>query len=124
MELVKMENVTKIYGDKENKVLALHNVNLSIEKGSVVSVVGASGSGKSTLLNIMGGVDTPSDGVIYVDGKEITKLSDDELKERLDEEQKNYILKEKIKLIKEEINEVDIKDNDIEKLNIKISEGN
>ena len=79
MELVKMENVTKIYGDKENKVLALHNVNLSIEKGSVVSVVGASGSGKSTLLNIMGGVDTPSDGVVHVDGKEITKLSDDEL---------------------------------------------
>ena len=79
MKLIKMENVTKIYGDKENKVLALHNVNLSIEKGSVVSVVGASGSGKSTLLNIMGGVDTPSDGVVHVDGKEITKLSDDEL---------------------------------------------
>ena len=79
MELVKMENVTKICGDKENKVLALHNVNLSIDKGSVVSVVGASGSGKSTLLNIMGGVDSPSDGTIYVDGKEITKLSDDEL---------------------------------------------
>ena len=79
MNIVEMKNVTKIYGEKENQVLALHNVNLDIEKGSVVSVVGASGSGKSTLLNIMGGVDTPSDGTIYVDGKEITKYSDDEL---------------------------------------------
>ena len=60
-------------------MLALHNVNLDIEKGSVVSVVGASGSGKSTLLNIMGGVDTPSDGTIFVDGKDITKYNDDEL---------------------------------------------
>lgn len=79
MNIVEMKNVTKIYGEKENQVLALHNVNLDIEKGSVVSVAGASGSGKSTLLNIMGGVDTPSDGTVYVDGKEITKYSDDEL---------------------------------------------
>ena len=74
-----MKNVTKIYGEKENQVLALHNVSLNIEKGSVVSIVGASGSGKSTLLNIMGGVDTPTDGSIYVDGKDITKYNDDEL---------------------------------------------
>ncbi len=79
MNIVEMRNVTKIYGEKENQVLALHNVNLDIEKGSVVSVVGASGSGKSTLLNIMGGVDTPSDGTIFVDGKDITKYNDDEL---------------------------------------------
>ena len=77
--IVEMKNITKIYGEKENQVLALHNINLDIEKGSVVSVVGASGSGKSTLLNIMGGVDTPSDGIIIVDGKEITKYNDDEL---------------------------------------------
>ena len=77
--IVEMRGVTKIYGEKENQVLALHNVDLDIEKGSVVSVVGASGSGKSTLLNIMGGVDTPSDGTVYVDGKEITKYNDDEL---------------------------------------------
>lgn len=77
--IVEMKNITKIYGEKENQVLALHNINLDIEKGSVVSVVGASGSGKSTLLNIMGGVDTPSDGTIIVDGKEITKYNDDEL---------------------------------------------
>ena len=74
-----MKNVTKIYGEKENQVLALHNVSLNIEKGRVVSIVGASGSGKSTLLNIMGGVDTPTDGSIYVDGKDITKYNDDEL---------------------------------------------
>ena len=79
MNIVEMKNVTKIYGEKENQVLALHNVNLDIEKGSVVSVVGASGSGKSTLLNIMGGVDTPSDGTLFVDGKDITKYNDDEL---------------------------------------------
>lgn len=77
--IVEMRGVTKIYGEKENQVLALHNIDLDIEKGSVVSVVGASGSGKSTLLNIMGGVDTPSDGTVYVDGKEITKYNDDEL---------------------------------------------
>ena len=77
--IVEMRGVTKIYGEKENQVLALHNVNLDIEKGSVVSIVGASGSGKSTLLNIMGGVDTPSDGTVIVDGKEITKYNDDEL---------------------------------------------
>ena len=77
--IVEMRGVTKIYGEKENQVLALHNVDLDIKRGSVVSVVGASGSGKSTLLNIMGGVDSPSDGTIFVDGKEITKYNDDEL---------------------------------------------
>ena len=79
MNIVEMKGVTKIYGEKENQVLALHNVDLDIEKGSIVSVVGASGSGKSTLLNIMGGVDNPSDGTVFVDGKDITKYSDDEL---------------------------------------------
>ncbi|SNU06941.1 putative ABC transport system ATP-binding protein [Lachnospiraceae bacterium] len=77
--IVELRGVTKIYGEKENQVLALHNVNLEIERGSMVSIVGASGSGKSTLLNIMGGVDTPSDGTVIVDGKEITKYNDDEL---------------------------------------------
>ena len=79
MDMVKLEKVTKIYGENENQVLALHNVDLTIEKGSVVSVIGASGSGKSTLLNIIGGVDTPSDGSVYVDDKEISKYNDDEL---------------------------------------------
>lgn len=79
MDIVRLENVTKIYGENENKVIALHNVNLNIEKGSIVAVVGASGSGKSTLLHIMGGVDTPSDGRVFVDDKEITKLRDEQL---------------------------------------------
>ena len=79
MNIVEMKGITKIYGEKENQVLALHKVDLDIEKGSVVSIVGASGSGKSTLLNIMGGVDTPSDGTVYVDGKDITKYNDDQL---------------------------------------------
>ena len=77
--IVELKGVTKIYGEKENQVLALHNVDLEIERGSMVSIVGASGSGKSTLLNIVGGVDTPSDGTVIVDGKEITKYNDDEL---------------------------------------------
>ena len=79
MNIVEMKGITKIYGEKENQVLALYKVDLDIEKGSVVSIVGASGSGKSTLLNIMGGVDTPSDGTVYVDGKDITKYNDDQL---------------------------------------------
>lgn len=79
MNIVELKNVTKIYGEKENQVLALHGINLEIEKGSVVSIVGASGSGKSTLLNIIGGVDTASDGTVIVDGKEISKYNDDEL---------------------------------------------
>ncbi len=78
-KIVKLNGVTKIYGEKESQVLALHKVDLEIEKGSMVSIVGASGSGKSTLLNIMGGVDTPSDGTVFVDGKDITKYNDDEL---------------------------------------------
>ncbi len=77
--IVEMRNVSKIYGEKDSKILALHNVNLEIERGSVVAVVGASGSGKSTLLNVIGGVDYPSDGTIIVDGKEITRYNDDEL---------------------------------------------
>ena len=79
MDIVRLENVTKIYGENENKVIALHNVNLNIEKGSIVAVVGASGPGKSTLLHIMGGVDIPSDGRVFVDDKEITKLRDEQL---------------------------------------------
>ena len=77
--IVEMRNVSKIYGEKDSKILALHNVNLEIERGSVVAVVGASGSGKSTLLNVIGGVDYPSDGTIIVDGKKITRYNDDEL---------------------------------------------
>ncbi len=79
MEIVKMEHVTKIYGAGDTRVWALDDVNLSINKGETLAVVGTSGSGKSTLLHVMGGVDTPTSGNIVVDGKDITTLSDDEM---------------------------------------------
>lgn len=79
MEIVKMEHVTKIYGTGDTRVWALDDVNLTIDKGETLAVVGASGSGKSTLLHVMGGVDTADNGNIVVDGKDITTLSDDEM---------------------------------------------
>ena len=79
MELVKMEHVTKIYGEGNTRVWALDDVNLTVNKGEIVAVVGASGSGKSTLLHVMGGVDTPNEGNVIVDGKDITRLTDEEM---------------------------------------------
>lgn len=79
MEIVTMENVTKVYGDHEARVWGLHDVSLTVNKGETLAIVGASGSGKSTLLHMMGGVDTPTSGKIIVDGKEITKLNDEQM---------------------------------------------
>ena len=79
MEIVKMEHVTKIYGEGNTRVWALEDVNLTVNKGEIVAVVGASGSGKSTLLHVMGGVDTPNEGNVIVDGKDITRLTDEEM---------------------------------------------
>ncbi len=79
MDIVTMEDVTKVYGEGDNRVWGLHNVNLSVEQGETLAIVGASGSGKSTLLHIMGGVDTPTSGNVIVDGKDITKLNDDQM---------------------------------------------
>ena len=79
MEIVKLEHVTKIYGEGDTRVWGLDDVNLTIDKGEIVSVVGASGSGKSTLLHVMGGVDTPNSGNVIVDGRDITTLSDEEM---------------------------------------------
>ncbi len=79
MEIVKLEHVTKIYGEGDTRVWGLDDVSLTIEKGEIVSVVGASGSGKSTLLHVMGGVDTPNSGNVIVDGRDITTLSDEEM---------------------------------------------
>ena len=79
MEIVKMEHVTKIYGEGNTRVWALDDVNLTVNKGEIVAVVGASGSGKSTLLHVMGGVDTPTEGNVIVDGKDITRLTDEEM---------------------------------------------
>ena len=79
MEIVKMEHVTKIYGEGNTRVWALDDVNLTVNKGEIVAVVGASGSGKSTLRHVMGGVDTPNEGNVIVDGKDITRLTDEEM---------------------------------------------
>ena len=79
MEILKVENLTKVYGKENYKVVALDNVSFSVEKGEFVAIVGASGSGKSTLLHLMGGVDTPTSGKVFIDGKDIYKLSSDNL---------------------------------------------
>ena len=79
MEILKVENLTKIYGKDMAKVTALDNVSFSVEKGEFVSIVGASGSGKSTLLHIIGGVDRPTSGKVYIDGKDIFQFNDDKL---------------------------------------------
>lgn len=79
MEILKCENLTKIYGSNQTKVTALNNVNLSVQKGDFVSIVGASGSGKSTLLHLLGGVDRPTYGKIYVEDTEISSLKEEAL---------------------------------------------
>lgn len=79
MEILRTEKLTKVYGSGDNKVVALDNVSFSVEKGEFVAIVGASGSGKSTLLHLLGGVDKPTSGTVYVDNQDIYKLSDDRL---------------------------------------------
>lgn len=79
MDIVTMKQVTKVYGENETRVWGLHNVDLTVEKGETLAIVGASGSGKSTLLHVMGGVDTPTSGRIVVDGKDITKMNDEQM---------------------------------------------
>ncbi len=79
MEILKVENLTKTYGSGENLVHAVDDVSFSVEKGEFVAIVGASGSGKSTLLHLIGGVDRPTSGKIFVDGNDISKINDDKL---------------------------------------------
>lgn len=79
MEILRVENLSKIYGKEQTQVTALDNVSFSVEKGEFVAIVGASGSGKSTLLHLIGGVDRPTSGKVFIDGKDIYKLNDDEL---------------------------------------------
>lgn len=79
MEILKCENLTKTYGSNQTRVTALNNVNLSVQKGDFVSIVGASGSGKSTLLHMLGGVDRPTSGKIYIEDTEIASLKEEAL---------------------------------------------
>lgn len=79
MEILRVENLTKTYGVGTTKVTALDNISFTVDKGEFVAIVGASGSGKSTLLHLIGGVDRPTSGKIFIDNKEINKYNDDEL---------------------------------------------
>lgn len=79
MEILRVENLSKVYGKGMTKVTALDNISFSVNKGEFVAIVGASGSGKSTLLHLIGGVDRPTSGKVFIDGKDIYKFNDDEL---------------------------------------------
>lgn len=79
MEILKVENLSKIYGKDSTKVVALDNVSFSVNKGEFVAIVGASGSGKSTLLHLIGGVDRPTSGKVYINGEDIYTLNEDKL---------------------------------------------
>lgn len=76
MALLEVKNLTKVYGTGENQVIALDHVSFEVEQGQFVAIVGASGSGKSTLLHLIGGVDTPSGGEVYVSGVNVYKQSE------------------------------------------------
>ncbi|MCH5198818.1 MAG: ABC transporter ATP-binding protein [Oscillospiraceae bacterium] len=79
MEILRVEHLSKIYNSGENEVRAVDDVSFSVEKGEFVAVIGASGSGKSTLLHLLGGVDRPTSGKVFIDGKDIFKLDNDAL---------------------------------------------
>jgi putative ABC transport system ATP-binding protein len=79
MGILQAENLKKIYGSSDNAVHALDGINLSVEKGEFVAIVGTSGSGKSTLLHMLGGLDRPTEGSVTVDGKDIFSLKDEAL---------------------------------------------
>lgn len=81
MSILETINLSKTYGSKESKVNALDNININIEKGEFVAIIGPSGSGKSTLLHLLGGLERLSGGSIKVNGKDISKLKDKELAE-------------------------------------------
>lgn len=79
MEILKVEHLVKKYGKGDNVVNAVNDISFTVEKGEFVAIVGASGSGKSTLLHLLGGVDRPTSGRVYIDGKDIYSLNNDNL---------------------------------------------
>lgn len=79
MEILKVEHLTKKYGKGENEVIAVNDMSFSVNKGEFVAIVGSSGSGKSTLLHLLGGVDRPTSGKVFIEGKNIYELNDDNL---------------------------------------------
>ena len=79
MDILKTTQLTKIYGSGDTAVHALENVNLTVEKGEFAAVVGTSGSGKSTLLHMIGGLDVPTSGRVFVDGQELGAMTDEQL---------------------------------------------
>ena len=79
MEILRVEHLSKVYGNGTTKVVALDDVSFKVDKGEFIAIVGASGSGKSTLLHLIGGVDRPTSGKVFIDGKDIYKFNNDEL---------------------------------------------
>ena len=81
MAIIEVKEISKTYGEGSATVTALNSVNLSIDQGQFVTVMGPSGCGKSTLLHLIGGLDRPTSGSVWIDGKDISKMKDDELTE-------------------------------------------
>ena len=79
MEILRVENLVKTYGNGESKINAVDDVSFTVNKGEFVAIVGASGSGKSTLIHMIGGVDRPTDGKVYIDGRDVSSMSNDKL---------------------------------------------
>ncbi len=79
MEILRTEHLFKVYGTGENQITAVNDVGISVEQGEFVAVVGSSGSGKSTLLHLLGGVDRPTSGSVFIEGEDIYRLKDDKL---------------------------------------------
>lgn len=79
MEILRVENLTKVYGTGENEVRALDSVSFSVRKGEFVAIIGPSGSGKSTLLHILGGVDKPTGGKVFMNGQDVYAQNDEQL---------------------------------------------